>query len=244
MPAGRARTVARGRGARRRPWTSPRPKLMGRSAAGAHLAGGLGAAEHQAGASYSSREQRRPPAYALARCWWKPSGRPPRIDELIDGLGELAPHCRARRGAMELLARLIRLAPHRDFSVLRRTDESSPLALTITLHVNGLLDRNADLVDGGRASDRVRWASSSRPTSPHVMPPHSNGLQRPATELAARCDPLVPSRPRRPRNKDGEMTKTVTITRISKKRVRPRLEADRVGAWRPGGEQRHMTRRR
>jgi len=42
---------------------------------------------------------------------------------------------------------LIRLAPDRDFSVLRRTDESSPLAAAITPHVNGLLDRDAVLLN-------------------------------------------------------------------------------------------------
>ena len=70
---------------------------------------------------------------------------PDRVDELIDGLGELTPYAE-RDGAIELLTRLIRLAPHRDFSVLRRTDESSPLASAITPHVNGLLDRDAALL--------------------------------------------------------------------------------------------------
>ena len=70
---------------------------------------------------------------------------PDRVDELIDGLGDLTPYAE-RDGAIELLTRLIRLAPHRDFSVLRRTDESSPLAAAITPHVNGLLDRDADLL--------------------------------------------------------------------------------------------------
>ena len=58
---------------------------------------------------------------------------------------DLTPYAE-RDGAIELLTRLIRLAPHRDFSVLRRTDESSPLAAAITPHVNGLLDRDADLL--------------------------------------------------------------------------------------------------
>ena len=70
---------------------------------------------------------------------------PDRVDELIEGLGELTPYAE-RDGAIELLTRLIRLAPHRDFSVLRRTDENSPLAAAITPHVTGRLDRDAVLL--------------------------------------------------------------------------------------------------
>jgi hypothetical protein len=70
---------------------------------------------------------------------------PDRLDELIDALGDLTPYAE-RDGAIELLTRLIRIAPHRDFSMLRRTDESSPLAAAITPHVNGLLDRDAALL--------------------------------------------------------------------------------------------------
>jgi DNA-binding SARP family transcriptional activator len=70
---------------------------------------------------------------------------PDRLDELIDALGDLTPYAE-RDGAIELLTRLIRIAPHRDFSTLRRTDESSPLAAAITPHVNGLLDRDAALL--------------------------------------------------------------------------------------------------
>jgi hypothetical protein len=72
---------------------------------------------------------------------WPPS----RTDYLIDPLGDLPPYAE-RDGAIELLTRLIRIAPHRDFSTLRRTDESSPLAAAITPHVNGLLDRDAALL--------------------------------------------------------------------------------------------------
>jgi len=78
----------------------------------------------------------------LVEAIWAPA----RTDQLIDGLGELTPYAE-RDGAIELLTRLIRLAPDRDFSVLRRTDESSPLAAAITPHVNGLLDRDAVLLN-------------------------------------------------------------------------------------------------
>lgn len=70
---------------------------------------------------------------------------PERIDELVDSLGDLTPYAE-RDGAIELLTRLIRIAPHRDFSMLRRTDETSPLAAAITPHVNGLLERDAVLL--------------------------------------------------------------------------------------------------
>jgi DNA-binding SARP family transcriptional activator len=67
---------------------------------------------------------------------------PDRIDELIDALGDLTTYGE-RDGTIELLTRLVRVAPHRDFSVLRRTEESSPLAAAIAPHLNGLLDRDA-----------------------------------------------------------------------------------------------------
>ena len=70
---------------------------------------------------------------------------PERVDELIDSLGDLAPYAE-RDGAIELLTRLIRLAPDRDFAALRRTDVGSPLAAAITPHVNGLLDRDSTLL--------------------------------------------------------------------------------------------------
>jgi DNA-binding SARP family transcriptional activator len=70
---------------------------------------------------------------------------PDRTDELIDMLGDLTPYAQ-RDGAIELLTRLIRIAPHRDFSMLRRSDESSPLAAALTPHVNGLLDRDPALL--------------------------------------------------------------------------------------------------
>ena len=69
-----------------------------------------------------------------------------------NGLGDLTRYAE-RDGAIELLTRLIRLAPHRDFSVLRRTDESSPLAAALTPHVNGLLDGDAALL----AVAEQRW---------------------------------------------------------------------------------------
>ena len=70
---------------------------------------------------------------------------PDRTPELIDALGDLTPYTE-RDGAIELLTRLIRIAPDRDFSMLRRTDESSPLAAALTPHINGLLDRDAALL--------------------------------------------------------------------------------------------------
>ena len=99
---------------------------------------------------------------------------PDRIDELIDALGDLTPYAE-RDGAIELLTRLIRIAPHRDFSMLRRTDESSPLAAALTPHVNGLLDRDAALLRVA-SSAGARWASSSRRTSPLATPPRSDRL--------------------------------------------------------------------
>jgi hypothetical protein len=70
---------------------------------------------------------------------------PDRTYSIIDGSGHPTPSP-APHGAIELLTRLIRIAPHRDFSALRRADESSPLAAAITPHVNGLLDRDAALL--------------------------------------------------------------------------------------------------
>jgi hypothetical protein len=70
---------------------------------------------------------------------------PERLDELVDGLGELTPYAE-RDGAVELLPRLIRMAPHCDYAALRRTDESTPLAAALTPHINGLLSRDPTLL--------------------------------------------------------------------------------------------------
>src|SRR5262249_51411746 len=70
---------------------------------------------------------------------------PDRLDGLVDGLGDLTPYAE-RDGAVELLPRLIRMTPDRDYSTLRRTDESTPLAAPLTPHTTGLLSRDAALL--------------------------------------------------------------------------------------------------
>ena len=72
---------------------------------------------------------------------WEPA----RVDELVEGLGDLTPYAE-RDGAVELLPRLIRMAPDRDYTALRRADESTPLAAALTPHINGLVSHDCTLL--------------------------------------------------------------------------------------------------
>jgi hypothetical protein len=105
----------------------------------------------------------------LVEAIWEPE----RVDELVDRLGDLTPYAE-RDGAVELLPRLVRMAPHRDYSALRRTDESTPLAAALTPHINGLVTRDPTLLQ--LAAER--WRALGQPVEAELAA---------ADALAASC---------------------------------------------------------